>query len=44
MECHGQRYKISVSIKISEARDINGAIAVFKEAINNAHGSKPEKY
>jgi putative transposase len=29
--------------KISEARDINGAVAVFKEAIKNAHGSEPEK-
>jgi transposase-like protein len=29
--------------KISEARDINGAVAVFKEAIKNANGSKPEK-
>ena len=29
--------------KISEARDINGAVTVFKEAIKNANGSKPEK-
>jgi transposase-like protein len=29
--------------KISEARDINGAIAVFKEAVKNANGSKPDK-
>src|SRR5919205_451581 len=29
--------------KISEARDINGAVAVFKEAIKNAQGNKPQQ-
>jgi transposase-like protein len=32
-----------IASKISEARDSNGAIAAFKEAIKNAHGIKPEK-
>jgi transposase-like protein len=29
--------------KVSEARDINDALAVFKEALQNAHGNKPQQ-
>jgi transposase-like protein len=29
--------------KVSEARDTNGAIAVFREAIKNAHGNEPQQ-
>ena len=28
---------------MSEARDINGAVAVFKEAIKNANGQNPKE-
>lgn len=29
--------------KVSEARDINGGVAVFKEAIKNANGQNPKE-
>jgi transposase-like protein len=38
-----RKTRFLLASKVSEARDINGAVAVFKEAIKNAHGSEPEQ-
>jgi transposase-like protein len=38
-----RKTRFLIASKVSEARDINGAIAVFKQAITNAHGSEPEQ-
>ncbi|MGC1930987.1 MAG: DDE-type integrase/transposase/recombinase, partial [Candidatus Nitrosopolaris sp.] len=38
-----RKTRFLLASKVSEARDINGAVAVFKEAINNAHGNEPEQ-
>jgi transposase-like protein len=38
-----RKTRFLLASKVSEARDINGAIAVFKEAIKNAHGNEPEQ-
>jgi transposase-like protein len=38
-----RKTRFLLASKVSEARDINGAVAVFKEAIKNAHGNEPEQ-
>jgi transposase-like protein len=38
-----RKTRLLIASKVSEARDINRAIAVFKQAITNAHGSEPEQ-
>jgi putative transposase len=38
-----RKTRFLLASKVSEARDINGAIAVFKEAIKNAHDKLPEQ-
>jgi transposase-like protein len=32
-----------LALRVSKARGINSAVAVFKEAINNAYGNKPQQ-
>jgi hypothetical protein len=43
MECHDRKTRFLLASKVSEARDINGAVAVFKEAIKNANGQNPKE-
>jgi putative transposase len=38
-----RKTRFLLASKVSEARDINGAISVFKEAIKNAHDKLPEQ-
>jgi transposase-like protein len=38
-----RKTRFLLASKVSEARDINDAIAVFKEAIKNAHDKLPEQ-
>ena len=38
-----RKTRFLLASKVSEARDINGAIAVFKEALQNAQGNKPQQ-
>jgi hypothetical protein len=38
-----RKTRFLLASKVSEARDINGAVAVFKEAIKNAHGNEPQQ-
>lgn len=38
-----RKTRFLLASKVSEARDINGAIAVFKEAIKNANGQNPKE-
>jgi putative transposase len=38
-----RKTRFLLASKVSEARDINGAIAVFKEAVKNAHDKLPEQ-
>jgi putative transposase len=38
-----RKTRFLLASKVSEARDINGAVAVFKEAIKNAHEKLPEQ-
>lgn len=38
-----RKTRFLLASKVSEARDINGAVAVFKEALKNAHENLPEQ-
>jgi transposase-like protein len=38
-----RKTRFLLASKVSEARDINGAVAVFKEALHNAQGNKPQQ-
>lgn len=38
-----RKTRFLLASKVSEARDINGAVAVFKEAVKNAHEKLPEQ-
>lgn len=38
-----RKTRFLIASKLSEKRDMQGAIQAFKEAIKNAHGSEPEK-
>jgi transposase-like protein len=38
-----RKTRFLLASKVSEARDINGSIAVFKDAIKNAHDKLPEQ-